>query len=707
MVSFVTDAYDRAKRLYDCLKVLVSGFLSERVSKVFERDASQFLAYWWCRSLDEKLEKEAKAKIAYIYSWANRQEELPVYPWTDSPLNFGSSYLKKELILKRMSQPRKVELFVFQLLNLKKGTLRPGVSFVTAALQKHRTLLGTELEEPPHDLLNEVRRTAREIAPILRPLLRKLEINCRPSLSACYERKRGNGGALNEILSQIDFEFDWSFVWFPKTGLIKLVKPCLDSVFALLLNDWNADQALLRASPVALLEAFKVRTITKAEAIRHWLVQPFQKPFWRSLQAFPCFRITGRPVESLDVDEMFNHMRTDEKLVSGDYEAATDYLKSVCSEAVIEEWQSFIDPRFWLPLKRALTGHLLDYGTTSQGVDTVIQKNGQLMGSFISFPVLCIVNAALCRASIEFSRNETIPLMQAPMLINGDDCLFPISPRGYEWWQSSGRELGLVPSIGKNYYSRDFCIINSTEFRVRKDTLCAEFVCDQTPYCNLGLLFGNKRSQSGDDTRVSSGTVSGEFSKFKDLLGERFNEEFRSEFISRRLLLLKRLPNSWSLPAHMGGLGIVDRPLSRFEKLFATYWRDHPIERFSLTSIDEIDHPCLARMAAAELSLGGLVREKSLSELIVETQDYQVSLEKYSLQPKRKTGSRLATDFCWQAGVEEKEGAEIGDVRLSRYTRKWQNLARRAVRYAAPIWQGEGLHSFVPCYVLPKASVLF
>jgi len=705
METFVIDAYKRAERFYDCLAIIIARFLSQRVSKRFLATKDAVMAYWWCRALNETLEKEAKAKVAYIYSWTNRQEEYPIYDWKDSPLNLGCKYLKKELVLKRISQPRKVELFAFQLLNLKKGTLRPGISFVTASLLKHRQLLGTPREEPVKVILDEVRRTAREIAPVLRGLLQKgLDINVRPSLSACYERSRAHGGALNELIQALDPELDWSLCWFPKTGLLKLYKPCLEGIFTQLLQEWNADGALLKATPVALLEAFKVRVITKGEAIRHWLVQPYQKPFWKALQKFSCFRLTGRPVESQDVDEMFQALSGSEKLVSGDYEAATDFLKSASSLAVIEEWQSFLDPRLWLPLKRALCGHLLDY---KDGSEPVVQQNGQLMGSFISFPILCIVNAALCRAAVEFGRQRVYSLKEVPMFINGDDCLFPASNESYSWWQTMGSELGLLPSVGKNYYSSEFCVINSTEFRLRKGTISPVAVCDQTPYLNLGLLYGNKRSQSADESSVSAGSIASEFIKYRELLGECCNEEFRTDFIRLRSTLLKRVPNSWALPPHMGGLGLVDRKLTRFEKLWATFWRDHPRDRFSLTSIDEIDHPCLARMAAEELSLGGLIRIKSLSEFISDGLSYQDSLEAFRLQPNSKAGSRLATDLCWQVGVEEKEGNEISEVRRIRYMRKWQNLAKRAVRYSAPIWHGESLHSYGPCYTLPKASILF
>ncbi len=95
------------------------------------------------------------------------------------------------------------------------------------------------------------------------------------------------------------------------------------------------------------------------------------------------------------------------------------------------------------------------------------------MGSIVSFPILNIANAALCRLSLEESdhkrrkfrlTNQAYPKSGkiAPLRVNGDDCLL----RGHKTrlrvsWEENTAFAGLSSSIGKTYFSPIFCTINS------------------------------------------------------------------------------------------------------------------------------------------------------------------------------------------------------------------------------------------------------
>jgi len=89
-----------------------------------------------------------------------------------------------------------------------------------------------------------------------------------------------------------------------------------------------------------------------------------------------------------------------------------------------------------------------------------------LMGSPTSFPVLCLINAALTRESQELSGDipQGTVLDDFPILINGDDVAFPTTTPGYEMWKLVTACGGLHPSIGKNFTSRKFLVMNSTLF---------------------------------------------------------------------------------------------------------------------------------------------------------------------------------------------------------------------------------------------------
>ena len=263
------------------------------------------------------------------------------------------------------------------------------------------------------------------------------------------------------------------------------------------------------------------------------------------------------------------------------------------------------------------------------------------------------------------------------MLINGDDCLFPATEEAYSYWKSNGSAMGLEPSIGKNYYSREFCTINSAEFRRSPtilDGVASSVSC--TPYVNLGILFGNKRSQGNDFVQqelVTPSSITSEFETYRTKLGDQFNESFRTLFIKKRMTSLKSLPNSWALPAFMGGLGIVDRKLTNFEKVWATYWRDHPYDRISLTSIDDPAYAGLSSICAQELKLGGLRRVETSTEWVINHVNGQPHF------PANQPRNVLVDASLLRDGAHLAEAAEWD--RTKAYIKNWRAIAKRALKY--------------------------
>jgi hypothetical protein len=159
---------------------------------------------------------------------------------------------------------------------------------------------------------------------------------------------------------------------------------------------------------------------------------------------------------------------------------------------------------------------------------SLLQKNGQLMGSVLSFPILCIANLlcywntlriyqwllenslqslagssptgafalyldelkifdtlspadALLRFETSLLRTfaERCPidynptrLQDLPVLVNGDDILFRSNSLFNAIWENYGYTLaGFQKSVGKNYLSRSYLTINSECFHVTQNVV--------------------------------------------------------------------------------------------------------------------------------------------------------------------------------------------------------------------------------------------
>ncbi len=73
---------------------------------------------------------------------------------------------------------------------------------------------------------------------------------------------------------------------------------------------------------------------------------------------------------------------------------------------------------------------------------------GQMMGSYLSFPLLCLQNFL----GFDFSR-ERAGLGKLPVLINGDDILFQCPKSFAPEWMSVVKDLGLEVEVTKTSVS--------------------------------------------------------------------------------------------------------------------------------------------------------------------------------------------------------------------------------------------------------------
>jgi hypothetical protein len=330
------------------------------------------------------------------------------------------------------------------------------------------------------------------------------------------------------------------------------------------------------AKPMALAESLKIRIITMEEPVIQTALKPLQKFLHTRLRDHRVFQLLGRPQsEQVVLDALGRNLGDDEYYLSGDYASATNDLKSWVSECIAEQIAESIGltQEERLLFLNSLTRHIFN---DDKGVE-LTQTKGQLMGSITSFPVLCIANAALSRWAWEISHNKKILLRDIPMLINGDDVALRGNQNLYRVWSKVTSFAGLNESLGKTYFSRDFVDINSTNFQREKDEFQIDCVYDgkvikrmtklkQTPYVNLGLMYGFVRSEGlnkGSNSRGGLNDLSniGDFeARARELLKysrAELHESIMTQFLRAywKPLTESRLP--WYIPQWLGGIGLT------------------------------------------------------------------------------------------------------------------------------------------------------
>jgi len=322
------------------------------------------------------------------------------------------------------------------------------------------------------------------------------------------------------------------------------------------------------AIPLGLAEALKVRVISKGPPYLYTMLKPLQRKLWKVLSQHPCFTLVGRPVDADYVQSrMGSKLKEDEYYLSVDYTDATNEMMSWASEAAVS---ALIDclklsVEEELAFKTALTGHFIEY-------DGVIRKQTmrQLMGSIVSFPILCIVNAAICRWAKELSSNRYWSLSDCPLAINGDDAIIRTNELGKRMWEKIGSFCGLSPSIGKVYFSKSFLNINSTTYTFypegwegfqvyregKKINRLRHFRL--IPYVNLGLLFSLKRS--GGSYNIQDSDENSSFGSRASALVTTspysIRERVLCQFIHLQSSKLSRARIPWFIPEQFGGLGL-------------------------------------------------------------------------------------------------------------------------------------------------------
>jgi len=565
--------------------------------------------------------KIAKYKLAAFFS-VHLGLTLPAKPFNarDEPgiLLGGVAHLWLKRFMRQTDKSNKIS-FLQTIKQTKKGMPRPSKEELELAKVKTIEKLTTQPSQDPPCLLVKAWEEAEDFE-----FSTKLDINLNlytaqaqlerrvdelfrektlsysdrvkaqfPSTSATYNRSRSERGALGEILEhpevlkglrrpggymmtnmqsahaddeQIEPE-EWYDIKFLQTR-----EPIFDAACEVywhrLLKE--AQKEVFMVEAVALPEPLKVRIITKGPALTQTLMRPIWKKMHTTLRNTKTFSLIGTPQSEASIlDGLGYHLGEEEFYLSGDYEAATDNLHSWATKVV---WRRIAKHLKLLPIEVSLGEKLL----TENIIEGRQQVTGQLMGTILSFPILCIVNATATAWAYELSVKEAKPLANIPMLINGDDIAAKGNARFYSLWKIITSFFGLKESIGKTYFSRDFVDINSTSFqRVEEDVYipCPNRNPNQLPvlrktrlreiqYVNFGLLTGLQRSgkarEAGTDGRALLGARARELIR---LSPPRFHNEIMDSFVSINLKTLKSCGNiPWYIPEWLGGIGLPSGP---------------------------------------------------------------------------------------------------------------------------------------------------
>lgn len=466
---------------------------------------------------------------------------LPTRPAT-FPLTLHTSLftgrLKRFFKTRIVSFNRKnLGFFLGLLQGVKRGAETVPSSFVREAMLKHRSTLTLERDTPGSSDSWADQLNFSEYSPYYERFFKKFKPSS-PSLfeastSAGYSSKRSEGGARRFLKGLVN---DPGLIDTEENDLLEMYESRPGSVeqirgqttwtsFGHLLSDFRLMNlepsrfpSILHNSVAvsAVCEPLKVRLITKGNELSYYASRFYQKSLWQYLQKYPQFVATGRPVQISDFIDLLTReevlfsktprsrsetvpvsltaVKPFDLWVSGDYSAATDSLKIEHTKGAFESSlaRSKLDSEVQDLLRSVIYEQMIHYPKKFEkqgGLDPILQTTGQLMGSTLSFPILCVVNLVAYWKALEEYLGRQLSIHDLPVLINGDDILFRTNDDFYRIWMEKITEVGFFLSLGKNYVHSTFLTINSQGFLFDRGTRSFS----EIGFLNVGLLTGQSK----------------------------------------------------------------------------------------------------------------------------------------------------------------------------------------------------------------------
>jgi hypothetical protein len=582
----------------------------------YRAKGNEELPYFWIESAFKcGWIKFLKYKLAAFVSWYLGCP-TPECPYGDDrPHLLCTGRLGRFIRLRSNSQSEENMSFVVGILHLKKGMPRPEMADVYQSMEKTYELLTTAQVVPTsqvvsrENILLETDAVCRELfhgkrfseAQQYRPFC--------PSLSANYIATRddmGMFGAIYEHLNPVaggQEDIDLSLAPHVRSfedddfisngerkravGLDGIVRDIVELKYFEVYDKVSlaASTEEAKVTLVGLPEALKVRTISKGPPFTYFVLKPLQKFLHRIMVKMKCFSLIG--YGDVDADllaDVFGEINPSDEweFHSLDYSSATDMLDPSYSNFVAECIAKYLalSVHFRTLFVKALTGHRIirpkihrklsrlfiegkiDLSELQRRLDDnmVPQLWGQLMGSVVSFIVLCIANLVVVKMSLEKATGVRSSVKDLKALINGDDGLVH-APRCFlTIWKDIAASIGLIPSIGKVYSHKRYLNINSASFTF---DLVNGF--RQIDYVNMGLVYGLKRSgvqgrsdacADDQDQRIDNLTIGARHQQLMLRCPARLRLSVHNLFLQKNLKLLESIHVPWFVPERYGGLGL-------------------------------------------------------------------------------------------------------------------------------------------------------
>lgn len=226
-------------------------------------------------------------------------------------------------------------------------------------------------------------------------------------------------------------------------------------------GNWNVSDFANHCRPEVVVSSGKPRIVTLYSEYNTRVLTPLHHSLYEKLERWGWL-LVGSPT-----NERVGHLNGGGDLLSFDYEAATDKIRSAYVNAAIDE---LVDKAVGLSSEEERCLRVL--GELRFSPDSEVASVGQPMGSLMSFPLLCLINKAV----VDMALNELLLAKKITFkewtchrcLINGDDLLLrevrPASSDLYEAICKASRKLGMVVNIEKSMRSELQGEINSTLF---------------------------------------------------------------------------------------------------------------------------------------------------------------------------------------------------------------------------------------------------
>lgn len=417
----------------------------------------------------------------------------------------------------------------------KRSTLPLSDEVVSATYEKHLETL-TSHDPATHDVyrtlvLDEIFEDPifRKVLGIIREAVWKRSYNddpltANPKTSACFEQTRLGGGQVEDLRDQcgltdksvrhnsiVSPEFD-SMTFCPKIFTREGLKfnQTISRSTAYGYSEWQTLKDLktpegnLRCTIQAVLEPNKIRVISKGNSLPYYLCKSLQTTIHDIMREIPCFSLIGRPIMDSDISRLAALSKSNKDVWNSvDYSAATDGLSFSYSNRIFQNIVCNLEDEKISLASQVLGMHDLYYPPASGKGDPEFrgtQTNGQLMGSILSFPFLCLANLGIYlratrshRKKLGWSLEQTLN----SVLINGDDMVYASPVRCYDKNVIYGKAVGLEMSVGKAYTHKSYLNINSQSFVCPLDTERKEVT--RINFLNTGLFFGLHKVQGKKD----------------------------------------------------------------------------------------------------------------------------------------------------------------------------------------------------------------